>query len=131
MGTSYCTITITTIKMVNSYINPYYYWNASTNNGDKNKNDLNESKQNKEIIPLLKIIPKLLNEIDSGSLQNFIANIIISFMVATDMTSYLSVQLSLDYIIKHLTIYDFQENDYRKKYKNVRAFLVKNMSFKG
>ena len=52
-------------------------------------------------------------------------------MVAVDLTSYLSKQLTLDYIAEDLTIYDFSKKECRKKHRKTRAFIVESMSFRG
>eukprot|EP01084_Bolivina_argentea_P089716 161827_1 len=44
---------------------------------------------------------------------------------------YLSKQLTRDYIVEDLSIYDFSEKQCRKKHRKTRAFIVEGPSFSG
>eukprot|EP01084_Bolivina_argentea_P033357 61699_1 len=113
-----------------SYVNPYNYWKPPSSSDSEESENEYRDRENFKITPLIEIIPPFLNEIDSG-LQKDIANIIISFMVSVDLTMYLSKQLTLDYIVEDLNIYDFQKKECRKKHKKTRAFIIEHLSFSG
>ena len=112
-----------------SYVNPYSYWGEQSSESEESENEYKD-RENYDIIPLMDIIPQFLNSIDSG-LRRDIANIIISFMVSVDLTPYLGRQLSLDYIVEDLSIYDFNKKECRKKHRKTRAFIIEDMSFSG
>ena len=117
------------ISNVLAYLSSYQYWTATTSESDESEFEYSD-RVNYKITPLADIIPECLTEIDKG-LQKDIAHLIIGFLVAVDLTPYLSKQLTLDYLVEDLNIYDFSQAQCRKKYAQTRAFIIENLSFSG
>merc|ERR1719361_228480 len=92
------------------FIKSYTHWRPV-----ESDNEYRDTEQYK-IESLMDIIPYYLHEIDTG-LRTDIAQLIISFLVSIDLTPYLSKQLTLDYIVQDLNIYDFVQKECRKKHK--------------
>merc|ERR1719361_68151 len=104
------------------FIKSYTHWRPV-----ESDNEYRDREQYK-IESLMDIIPYYLHEIDTG-LRTDIAQLIISFLVSIDLTPYLSKQLTLDYIVQDLSIYDFDPSECRKKHIKTRAFLMEPLSF--